>query len=130
MLDRLLLDTHTFLWFAWDDRRLSPRARDLIEDGATQPIVSAASIWEIAIKLGTGKLSLARPLDQFLDEHLDGYEMEVLPIERRHSCHVATLPLHHRDPFDRMLAAQSLVESLPLISADTVFDAYGTTRLW
>jgi PIN domain nuclease of toxin-antitoxin system len=130
MLSRLLLDTHIFLWFAWDDRRLSRRARDLIEDGTSQPVVSAASIWEIAIKVGTGKLSLAKPLDQFLSQHLDGYEMEVLPIERRHSLHVAVLPFHHRDPFDRMLAAQSLIESLPLISADPIFDAYGVTRLW
>jgi PIN domain nuclease of toxin-antitoxin system len=130
MLNRMLLDTHAFLWFAWDDRRLSLRARNLIEDGATQPVVSAASIWEIAIKVGTGKLTLAKPLDQFLSQHLDGYEMEVLSIERSHSLRVAVLPFHHRDPFDRMLAAQSLIESLPLISADGVFDAYGVTRLW
>jgi PIN domain nuclease of toxin-antitoxin system len=127
---RLLLDTHTFLWFAWDDPQLSRAANDLIEDGSNQGFVSAASVWEMAIKVGTGKLVLAKPLDRFLDEHLDVNEIEVLPIERRHSTYVASLPLHHRDPFDRMLVAQSIIEAMPLVSADPALDAYGITRLW
>jgi PIN domain nuclease of toxin-antitoxin system len=127
---RLLLDTHAFLWFAWDDPKLSRRANDLIEDGANQILVSAASVWEIAIKVGTGKLVLAKPLDHFLDEHFARNEFEVLPVERRHAAHIAALPLHHRDPFDRMLVAQSIVEAMPLVSADPALDAYGITRLW
>jgi PIN domain nuclease of toxin-antitoxin system len=127
---RLLLDTHAFLWFAWDDPHLSRAANDLIEEGANQVVVSAASVWEFAIKVGTGKLVLAKPLDRFLDEHFARNEFEVLPIERRHAVHVATLPLHHRNPFDRMLVAQSMVEALPLVSADPALDAYGISRLW
>src|SRR2546425_2990950 len=127
---RLLLDTHAFLWFAWGDPQLSSDARSLIEDPANQKLLSVASIWEIAIKVNVGKLTLAKPLDLFLIEHVDGNALEVLSIERRHSIHVAALPLHHRDPFDRMLAAQCLVEAMPLISADPALDAYGITRFW
>src|SRR5437870_5540246 len=100
---RLLLDTQAFLWFAWGDPQISPTVRDLIEDGANQIFVSTASVWEIAIKTSVGKLVLAKPVDRFLGEHLDGNEIDMLSIERRHLVHVATLPLHHRDPFDRML---------------------------
>lgn len=127
---RLLLDTHAFLWFAWGDPQLSSAARSLIEDPANQKLLSVASIWETAIKVRVGKLSLAKPLDLFLIEHVDGNALEVLAIERRHAIHVATLPLHHRDPFDRMLVAQCLVEAMPLISADPALDAYGITRFW
>src|SRR5437660_12895428 len=126
----LLLDTHAFLWFAWGDPQLSAIARRLIEDPANHKFLRVASIWEIAIKVNLGKLALAKPLEPFLIEHAEGNGFEVLAIERPHLAEIATLPLHHRDPFDRMLAAQSLIESLPLISADPIFDAYGTTRLW
>jgi PIN domain nuclease of toxin-antitoxin system len=127
---RLLLDTHPFLWFAWGDPRLGATARVLIEDPDNQKLLSVASIWEIAIKINLGKLALAKPPVPFLVEHVEGNGFEVLAIERRHLAEIATLPLHRRDPFDRMLAAQSLIEPLPLISADAIFDAYGTTRLW
>ena len=127
---RLMLDTHTILWSVEEPSKVSTSAMAAMQDPANDRLLSAATIWELAIKVGSGKLSLAKPLDQFLSQHLDGYEMEVLPIERRHSLHVAVLPLHHRDPFDRMLAAQSLIESLAPISADPIFDVYGVTRLW
>jgi PIN domain nuclease of toxin-antitoxin system len=126
----LLLDTHAFLWFDWGDPLLSRKARSLIEDEANQILVSVASIWEIAIKVRTGKLSLVSSLEDFLVEHLDGNDIELLGIERRHCVRLAELPMHHRDPFDRMLVAQSQVESIPLISTDSLFDAYGVTRLW
>lgn len=127
---RLLVDTHAFLWFAWGDPQLSRPARDWIEDEANQIFLSAASVWEIGTKISVGKLTLTTPLDQFLIEHLDGDEFEVLPIERRHAVHSAVLPLHHRDPFDRMLVAQSLIEAMPLVSADPALDAYGISRRW
>jgi PIN domain nuclease of toxin-antitoxin system len=125
-----LLDTHALLWFSWGDAQLSLAARALIEDETNQILVSVASIWEIAIKIGAGKLALTEPLDQFVNEHLDGNQIDLLPIERRHAIHVATLPLHHRDPFDRILVAQSQLDGMPLVSADPIFDVYGVTRLW
>jgi PIN domain nuclease of toxin-antitoxin system len=125
-----LLDTHALLWFAWGDPQLSAAARALIEDGSKRVFVSVASIRELAIKIRIGKLVLAKPLDQFLTEHVDGNQIEVLPIERHHAIRAGELPLHHRDPFDRLLLAQSELESLTLVSADPAFDAYGVARLW
>lgn len=127
---QLLLDTHVLLWFAWGDAQLSRRARYLIEDGSNQVFVSVVTLWELAIKLGTGKLTFASPLEDFLREHLDGNDIVELPIARRHCIGAALLPHHHRDPFDRMLIAQSLSEEIPLVSADPALDAYGITRLW
>ena len=89
-----------------------------------------ASIWEMAIKAGIGKLNLTRPFADFLTDRLDGNGFDTLPIERIHAVQIATLPLHHRDPFDRLLIAQSLTDGMPLVSADAVFDAYGVSRLW
>jgi PIN domain nuclease of toxin-antitoxin system len=127
---RLLLDTHTFLWFVWGSVHLSTAARAIIEDTANQVFVSVASIWEIAIKVGIGKLALAEPMDAFLVIGLDDTDVDLLPIERDHIIQVAALPLHHRDPFDRMLIAQAIVEQVPLVSADPAFDAYSITRIW
>jgi PIN domain nuclease of toxin-antitoxin system len=126
---RLLSDTQAFLWFSEGSPRLPATARLLLEDPANQVFVSMASVWEIAIKVGIGKFTLTRPLEQFLIERLDGNEFEILPIERAHILRLVGLPLHHRDPFDRLLVAQCLAEGLPLVSVDTVFDTYGVQRL-
>jgi PIN domain nuclease of toxin-antitoxin system len=126
----LLLDTHAFLWFVWGDPQLSPSARALIEDDANRKFVSMVSIWEMAIKVGIGKLTLARPFEDFLADRLDGNGFEILPIDRMHVARIASLPLHHRDPFDRLLASQSVTETMSLLSADPIFDAYGVSRLW
>lgn len=126
----LLLDTHTFLWFSWGDKQLSPQARSLIENDEHTKYVSMASIWEMAIKLNLGKLKLARPFEDFLTERIDGNGFEVLPIERAHSLQLVSMPLHHRDPFDRMLVAQCLTEDAAILSIDAVFDAYGVRRMW
>jgi PIN domain nuclease of toxin-antitoxin system len=135
----LLLDTHAFLWWVADDDRLPARARTAIT-GADRVFVSVASCWEIAIKASLGKLTLgqptlgkptlSQPLDRFLAEHLGSNEFTILPIALPHVAAVATLPFHHRDPFDRMLAAQALHESLPLVSADPVFREYKVKRVW
>jgi PIN domain nuclease of toxin-antitoxin system len=104
---RLLLDTHTFLWFLSDDAQLSDPARKLIEDGANEILLSMASLWEMAIN-----------------------SIGLLGITLAHTVAITTLPFHHRDPFDRLLVAQSMADSVPIVSRDTVLDAYGVVRMW
>ena len=125
-----LLVTHTLLWFAWGDKRLSHSVRSLIENIEYTKYVSMASVWEMAIKLNLGKLKLARPFEDFLIECIDENGFEVLPIKRAHSLKLVSMEFHHRDPFDRMLVAQSLTEEMSLLSVDAVFDAYGVRRIW
>lgn len=127
---RLLLDTHTFLWFTRDNPQLSAKARTLIGDPANEVLLSIVSAWEVAIKVSTGKLSLDRAVAPFFEEQMRHNDIRLLPLELRHLAPVATLPFHHRDPFDRLLIAQSLVDAIPLVSADAAFDAYNVTRLW
>lgn len=127
---KLLLDTHSFLWFIDGSPKLSTTARALIEDPANERFLSIASTWEIAIKQSIGKIAFAQSLATFLTEQLVINDVGVLGITLAHVYHTAGLPFHHRDPFDRMILAQSLVEGIPIVSVDSVFDAYGVTRLW
>ncbi len=128
---RLLLDTQVFLWFVSGDERLSSRAHSLIEDYEHEVYLSAASIWETAIKLRLGKLHLAQPLEQLLPEQLSVNMIQVLPVRQAHALRVAALPLgNHRDPFDRLLVAQALEEGLSIVSVDRELDQYGITRYW
>ncbi len=127
---KLLLDTHTFLWFIAGNPNLSSNARSLIEDVTNDKFVSPASLWEIAIKFSLGRLPLSAPFDVLIPEQMSINGFELLPMEIEHIAAVATLPHHHRDPFDRLLAAQSLVEQMPVVGIDTAFDAYGVNRLW
>jgi len=127
---RLLLDTHTFLWFIMGSSNLSAAARSLIEDAANEKFVSVASLWEIAIKLSIGKLTLSTPFDVLIPQQLSSNGFNLLNIEIEHAATVATLPFHHRDPFDRLLIAQAAVEKMSIVGIDTVFDAYPVTRLW
>jgi PIN domain nuclease of toxin-antitoxin system len=126
----LLLDTHTLLWFLRDDPSLSTVAKALIQDPANRKFVSVASCWEIAIKAGRKRLALTESSYDLLRRELPRNGFDVLSIELRHATFVETLPDHHRDPFDRLLVAQSLVEGIPLVSVDVRFDSYGVTRLW
>jgi PIN domain nuclease of toxin-antitoxin system len=126
----LLLDTHAFLWFIAGSERLSATARELIEDSANQPFLSAASLWEMAIKLSLGRLQLGRPFDDLIPEQMDLNGIQLLGIELEHVTPVTTLPFHHRDPFDRLLVAQAMVQQMPVVSADPAFDAYSIERLW
>jgi PIN domain nuclease of toxin-antitoxin system len=126
----LLLDTHTLLWFLDDDVRLVPPAKALIEEPANRKLVSMATCWEIAIKAGLKRLDLGEPAATFLPRELATNGFDVLPIELAHATFVETLPPHHKDPFDRLLIAQLLIERFDVISADQVFDQYGVTRLW
>src|SRR5438093_12207474 len=125
-----LLDTHTLLWYTLADRRLSGTAKTLILDPANEILISPASYWEIAIKVSIGKLTLHQPYEDFIDACLNKYGFTILPIDPRHTARVIGLPFHHKDPFDRLLVAQALVESIPIISNDAALDAYGITRLW
>jgi len=124
------LDTHALLWFLDDDPPLVPTAKSLIEDPANRKHVSVATCWEIAIKAGLKKLNLGEPATTFLARELATNRFELLGIELAHATFVETLPPHHKDPFDRLLVAQALIDNLPLVSADTILDQYGVTRLW
>ncbi len=127
---RILLDTCTFLWMVAREEALSPRARALLLDAESDLVLSAASSWEIAIKVRIGKLELARPPTRFVAEHMEASQIEPLPVEHAHALATAELPAHHGDPFDRLLVAQARLEKLPILSPDTAFDAYGVERLW
>lgn len=127
---QVLMDAHSFLWFVNGSSQLSTRARGIIEDPANDKFLSMANIWEMAIKISLGKLSIAQPFEQFIPHQLliNGFEMFEIKFE--HVARVIQLPFHHRDPFDRLLIAQSLAEQIPVISADSVFDLYSVDRLW
>jgi PIN domain nuclease of toxin-antitoxin system len=127
---RVLLDTHALLWWCADAPALSRRARATIADAGTECLVSAASCWEIAIKCSLGKLHLSVPAEKFLAEQIALNGFRVLPVELAHAVRVERLPFHHRDPFDRLLSAQALLEKLPLVSADRVFGRYRVRRIW
>jgi PIN domain nuclease of toxin-antitoxin system len=124
----LLLDTQTFLWWVTADSRLSKRAARAI--AGTECLLSVASCWEMAIKASLGKLSLPGAVDRFVQEQIEVNGFSLLAISLEHVSGVARLPFHHRDPFDRLLAAQALADDLSLVSVDPVFRRYGITRIW
>lgn len=127
---RLLLDTHTLLWFALTDPQLSGTATSLIIDPDNEKLVSPASYWEIAIKISIKKYALSKPYEIFMDEAIDKNGFGYLHIEPKHRAALTTLPFHHKDPFDRLLIAQAIIEGIPIISGDTVLDSYPVKRLW
>ncbi len=127
---KLLLDTHALLWFIAGSTSLSSHARTLIEDPANHDFVSIASIWETAIKVSIGKMTLSAPFDDLFPRQLEINGFELLPISVKQASIVSSLPFHHQDPFDRLLTAQAIQENLSLVSMDEVFDDYGITRLW
>lgn len=127
---RLLLDTHTVLWFWWDESQLSITARDLILDPANQKLLSPATPWEVAIKVSLKKLDIGGPYLGFFPEQMARTNFDFLAVRDEHLAAVSTLPFHHRDPFDRLIVAQTIAENIPIVSIDETFDAYGVTRLW
>jgi PIN domain nuclease of toxin-antitoxin system len=127
---KLLLDAHALLWFLDDDPILIATANALIEDPHNHKLVSIATCWEIAIKVGLRKLDLGEPAATFLPREIAANHFDLLPIELRHATMVEMLPHHHRDPFDRLLVAQAMIESIPIVSVDTLLDAYGIQRFW
>ena len=120
---KFLIDTHVFLWFSEGSKELSQIARELIEDKGNHIYLSIASLWEISIKSATGKLNIARGYNTVIDDVV-GNDIEILPINFAHTLVQNKFPFHHRDPFDRIIAAQAIVEGLPLISRDEIFVNY------
>ncbi len=127
---RIVLDTHALLWFIMGNAQLSRRARELIEEPGNVRLLSMASLWEMAIKASLGKLILAQPFSVLFPRILHANDIELLAIGVEHVAAVATLPFYHRDPFDRMIVAQSMVEDVPVLSADSTLDRYAIERLW
>ena len=127
---RLLLDTHALLWWLAGDAGLSARAREAVGDEGNEVFVSAASAWELATKHRTGRLPGIDAVMRDLEGALRGQGFLALPISIRHGQVAGALPGPHRDPFDRMLIAQAMLEDFWLVSNETLFDAYGVRRLW
>lgn len=127
---KVLVDTHTWLWMLTDPDRLPPGVRSIVDDLRTDVLVSAASAWEIGIKHALGKLDLPEPPLSFVESRIPASGCELVDISARHALHAAALPLHHRDPFDRLLVAQSQVLGVPLCSGDRALEPYEVDLLW
>lgn len=126
----ILLDTHAYLWFVGGDDRLSPAARRVIENPENLKIISTASLWEITIKHGLNKLELRSGLRPVLTDCIESNGFDLLAVETGHLLELSELPLHHRDPFDRLLIAQAKADSLVICSADRIFTKYSINVVW
>jgi len=127
---RLLLDTCAFLWMLDDSPALPPRARTLMSEPANELFLSAVSAWEIAIKVKLGKLTVSTDIARIIPKHMQRNSIEPLPITHAHALRAGSLPLHHSDPFDRMLVAQADLEHLTLLTPDRGFAPYGVKTRW
>ena len=127
---RLLLDTHAFLWWVEGRPAVGRRALAAVSNPDNEVLFSIASCWELAIKISLGKLRLTQSLDRFIPEQLSLNGFSLLDVALSHVVRVADLSFHHRDPFDRLLAAQALEEELAIVSSDRVFRKYGVTLIW
>lgn len=126
---KIILDTHTFLWFINDSTELSNSAAELIESDVDLWI-SIASLWEISIKVNLNKLDLPDDYEKFIPHQIAINNIEILPVNLQHLIVLTKLPLHHRDPFDRLLIAQAIAEAVPIVSIDKKFDLYEVARQW
>jgi PIN domain nuclease of toxin-antitoxin system len=126
----VLVDTHTFIWDLLDDPKSSRLARQILKSNEHELVFSLVSLWEIAIKMKTGKLNAIGSSVAYIRGQMDDYGMELLPIRYDHVLNLEQLPHHHGDPFDRLLIAQALTESLPILTADAVFKRYGANVIW
>ncbi len=129
-MSSILLDTQALLWFAEGDSKLSKKSLQSVVDGKNTLLLSVASIWEIAIKSSLGKIKLKESLPELIDKQISINRVQLLQISLEHVCAVEKLPFIHRDPFDRLLAAQAKIEKLHIVSSDAVFDAYKVNRIW
>jgi PIN domain nuclease of toxin-antitoxin system len=127
---KVLVDTHTFIWALLHDHRLTPKAKQILTSNEHELVFSLVSLWEIAIKIKTGKLNTIGSSVAYIRDEMDAYGMQLLPIRYEHILQLESLPHHHSDPFDRLLIAQALTESLPILSADRAFASYGIKLVW
>jgi PIN domain nuclease of toxin-antitoxin system len=127
---RVLVDTHTFLWALLKDHRLSARARQVLTSGGHELYFSLVSLWEIAVKMKIGKLNTVGSSVSYIRDEMVEYGMELLPIRYEHILQLEQLPLHHSEPFDRLLIAQAIAESLPILTHDSKFPAYHVKLIW
>lgn len=127
---RVLLDSHAVIWAVDDPSRLGKVAVELLEDLESELLISAATVWELSIKFGLGRLELSSPFNVWMTSAILDLELEVLPITIDYAHVQSGLPNHHRDPFDRLIIAQSIVEEISIVSSDSAFDAYGVNRVW
>lgn len=127
---KYLLDTHTFLWWNMDDAQLSPLVKEIIADGANEIFLSAATAWEIAIKTARGRLELPEDPTRYVSSRMSLHGFQALPVQIHHAVQVYKLPMHHADPFDRLLIAQSQIESMPLVSVDAEIRKYEVEVVW
>ena len=127
---RLLLDTHTFIWWDSEPSRLSQQARAAIENPTNTLLLSVASAWEMQIKSQLGKLQFKLPLAEVIESQCQTNQIEILPIKLSHILEINHLPTHHKDPFDRLLIAQSIVEKATLVSGDPIISQYSAQLIW
>ena len=127
---RVLIDTHVFIWWTSDIKKLSSRVNDLLLDSNTEVVLSMVSIWEMQIKASLGKLQFKTNLQELVDDEINSNRIELLSLSLSHVYALSSLPQYHRDLFDRILIAQSMDMDLQIISIDEKFDAYGVNRFW
>ena len=127
---KLLLDTHSLIWFFSGDPKLSNTAQIYMEYVKDQKLISLATVWEMAIKQSKNKLTLPLPLEDYIQQKLKLEDFELLPINLNHLAIISSLPFFHNDPFDRLIIAQAIVEKIPILSRDLAFDYYSIQRVW
>jgi PIN domain nuclease of toxin-antitoxin system len=127
---KFLLDTHVLIWWSGESYKISTKVQNLLMDKNNIFFISFVSIWEIQIKSQLGKLELNIPLTQLIQEQQDINQFQLLPISLNHIYFLENLPKHHKDPFDRLLISQSIVEQMPIISIDRLFDLYPVQHIW
>lgn len=127
---KYLLDTHALLWITTNDSRLSSKAKEIYLNAENYIFFSIASIWELAIKSGMGKIKFEKDLEEFVEIHIKGNNIEILKIELPHVFRIENLPFHHRDPFDRLIIAQAIEDNISILGNDILFDKYNIQRIW
>lgn len=127
---KVLVDTHSFIWALLQDHRLSARAKNILRDAENELVFSLVSLWEIAIKIKLGKLNTLGSSVAYIRDEMNAYGMEMLPIRYEHILQLEALPPHHSEPFDRLLIAQAITESLPILTNDAKMREYPVKVLW
>jgi PIN domain nuclease of toxin-antitoxin system len=127
---KVLVDTHTFIWALLHDHRLTVKAKQVLRSDEYELVFSLVSLWEIAIKIKTGKLNTLGSSVGYIRDEMDAYGMEFLPIRYEHVLQLEVLPAHHGDPFDRLLIAQAITESLPILTHDKKLSLYPVKLIW